>query len=59
MRVFLLACLAAVLIGAGSAYVLNGGYFPNASSAVLAMLVGAHLICWRPKKFELVSMSLN
>jgi len=36
MRVFLLACLAAVLLGAGSAYVLNGGYFPNASSTVFS-----------------------
>jgi hypothetical protein len=36
MRVFLLACLAAVLIGTGAAYVLNAGYFPNASSAVFS-----------------------
>jgi len=36
MRVFLFACLAAVVIGAGAAYVLNAGYFPNASSAVFS-----------------------
>jgi hypothetical protein len=36
MRVFLLACLTALVIGAGAAYVLNGGYFPNASSAVFS-----------------------
>ena len=36
MRVFLVACLVAVLLGAGAAYVLNGGYFPNASSAVFS-----------------------
>jgi hypothetical protein len=36
MRAFLLACLAAALIGAGAAYVLNGGYFPNASSVVFS-----------------------
>jgi len=36
MRVFLLACLAAAVIGAGAAYVLNGGYFPNASSIVFS-----------------------
>jgi hypothetical protein len=34
MRVFLLACLAAVLLGAGAAYVLNSGYVPNAASTV-------------------------
>jgi hypothetical protein len=34
MRVFLLACLAAVLLGGGAAYVLNSGYLPNASSTV-------------------------
>ena len=36
MRVFLLACLVAVLVGAGAAYVLNDGYFPNASSVVFS-----------------------
>jgi hypothetical protein len=34
MRVFLLACLVAVLLGAGAAYVLNSGYLPNAASTV-------------------------
>ncbi|HWE16408.1 MAG TPA: hypothetical protein VG758_04400 [Hyphomicrobiaceae bacterium] len=34
MRVFLLACLVAVLLGSGAAYVLNSGYLPNASSTV-------------------------
>jgi hypothetical protein len=34
MRVFLLACLVAVVIGAGAAYVLNSGYLPNAASSV-------------------------
>jgi hypothetical protein len=36
MRVFLLACLVAALIGGGAAYVLNADYFPNASSAVFS-----------------------
>jgi hypothetical protein len=34
MHVFLLACLVAVVIGAGAAYVLNSGYLPNAASSV-------------------------
>jgi hypothetical protein len=34
MRAFLLACLAAIVIGAGAAYVLNSGYLPNAASSV-------------------------
>jgi hypothetical protein len=34
MRVFLLACLASIVIGIGAAYVLNSGYFPNATSIV-------------------------
>jgi hypothetical protein len=34
MRAFLLACLVAVVIGAGAAYVLNSGYLPNAASSV-------------------------
>jgi hypothetical protein len=34
MRVFLLACLAAVVLGAGAAFVLNSGYVPNAASTV-------------------------
>jgi hypothetical protein len=36
MRVFLLACLAAVLLGVGAAYVLNNGYIPNAASTVFS-----------------------
>jgi hypothetical protein len=36
MRVFLVACLVAVLIGAGAAFVLNSGYLPNASSTVFS-----------------------
>jgi hypothetical protein len=36
MRVFLLAVLVMVLMGAGAAYVLNGGYLPNASSVVFS-----------------------
>ena len=36
MRVFLLACLVAALLGAGAAYVLNDGYFPDASSVVFS-----------------------
>jgi hypothetical protein len=36
MRVFLLACVVAVLLGAGAAYVLNSGYIPNASSTVFS-----------------------
>ena len=36
MRVFLLACVVAVLIGAGAAYVLNSDYLPNASSTVFS-----------------------
>ncbi|HXE85387.1 MAG TPA: hypothetical protein VN524_01150 [Hyphomicrobiaceae bacterium] len=36
MRVFLLACLVAALLGVGAAYVLNDGYFPNASSVVFS-----------------------
>jgi hypothetical protein len=36
MRVFLLACLAAVLLGAGAAYVLNSGVLPTASSTVFS-----------------------
>ena len=34
MRVFLLACLAAVVLGTGAAALLNSGYFPDAVSAV-------------------------
>jgi hypothetical protein len=34
MRAFVLACLVAVVIGAGAAYVLNSGYLPNAASSV-------------------------
>ena len=34
MRVFLIACLAAVLLGSGAAYVLN--YVPNAVSTVFS-----------------------
>ena len=34
MRAFLFACLATVLLGAGAAYLLNSGYFPNAASTV-------------------------
>jgi hypothetical protein len=34
MRAFLMACLAAVVIAAGAAYVLNSGYLPNAASSV-------------------------
>jgi hypothetical protein len=34
MRAFLLACLAAVVIAVGAAYVLNSGYLPNAASSV-------------------------
>jgi len=36
MRAFLLACLAAVLVGAGAAVVLNSGYLPNAASTVFS-----------------------
>jgi hypothetical protein len=36
MRVFLLACLVAVVLGTGAAYVLNAGFFPNAASAVFS-----------------------
>jgi hypothetical protein len=36
MRVFLLACLAMVVLGAGGAYVLNSGYLPNAASTVFS-----------------------
>ncbi len=34
MRVFLVACLVAVVLGVGAAYVLNSGYLPNAASSV-------------------------
>jgi hypothetical protein len=34
MRAFLLACVVAVLLGVGAAYVLDSGYLPNASSTV-------------------------
>ena len=34
MRAFLLACLAAVVVAVGAAYVLNSGYLPNAASSV-------------------------
>lgn len=34
MRVFLLACLVAVFLGASAAYVLNSGFIPNAASNV-------------------------
>lgn len=36
MRAFLVACLVAVLLGAGAAYVLNSGYLPNAASTVFS-----------------------
>jgi hypothetical protein len=36
MRAFLLACLAAVLLGGGAAFVLNSGYLPNAASTVFS-----------------------
>jgi hypothetical protein len=34
MRAFLLACLAAVVLAVGAAYVLNSDYLPNAASSV-------------------------
>ena len=36
MRVFLLACLFAVALGVGAAYVLNSGVLPTASSKVFS-----------------------
>lgn len=36
MRVFLVACLAAVAIAVVAAYVLNSGYVPDSSSAVFS-----------------------
>jgi hypothetical protein len=36
MRVFLVSCIAAVVIAACAAYVLNSGYVPNASSTVFS-----------------------
>ena len=36
MRAFLIACLAAILIAASAAFVLNNNYFPNASSTVFS-----------------------
>jgi hypothetical protein len=36
MRVFLLACIVTILIGAGAALTLNSGYLPNASSSVFS-----------------------
>lgn len=35
MRAFLVACLAAIVIAAGAAFVLNG-YVPDASSSVFS-----------------------
>jgi hypothetical protein len=34
MRAFILACLAAVVLGGVAAYVLNSGYLPDEASAV-------------------------
>jgi hypothetical protein len=36
VRIFLIACLAAIAIAGGAAYVLNSGYVPNASSTVFS-----------------------
>jgi len=36
MRAFLVACLAAIVIAAGAAYVLNSGYLPDSSSRVFS-----------------------
>lgn len=36
MRTFLVACLAAVLLAAGAAVVLNSSYVPNSSSGVFS-----------------------
>jgi hypothetical protein len=36
MRVFLVACLAAIVIAVCAAYVLNSGYVPDASSTVFS-----------------------
>ena len=36
MRTFLVACLAAVLLAAGAAVVLNSSYIPNSSSSVFS-----------------------
>jgi hypothetical protein len=36
MRVFLLSCLAAVMLAAGAAYILNSGLLPNAASTVFS-----------------------
>lgn len=42
MRVFLLACLVAVVLGVAAAYLLNSGYLPNEASAVFTTR-GVHL----------------
>jgi hypothetical protein len=36
MRTFLVACLTAIVIAAGAAFVLNSGYVPNSSSSVFS-----------------------
>jgi hypothetical protein len=36
MRAFLIACLAAVLIATGAAFVLNNNYIPNSASTVFS-----------------------
>jgi hypothetical protein len=36
MRAFLVACLAAIIIAAGAAFVLNSGYVPDSSSNVFS-----------------------
>jgi hypothetical protein len=36
MRVFLVACVAAVAIAIGAAYMLNSGYVPDSASTVFS-----------------------
>jgi hypothetical protein len=36
MRAFLIACLAAILIAASAAFVLNSNYIPDSSSTVFS-----------------------
>jgi hypothetical protein len=36
MRAFLVACLAAIAMAVGAAYVLNSGYVPDSAAAVFS-----------------------